>query len=170
MRQQAIEDYIKTIYVLAEADAPVSTSRLADARQVRPPSVSNMMKRLAALGLVNYKKSRGVTLTDEGQKIALETLRRHRLIELYLTEELGFGWDEVHEQAELLEHVISSRLEERIADILGHPEFDPHGDPIPSKGGEIVARRTERLSLARLSGDCVACDREHGQRSVVLFG
>jgi DtxR family Mn-dependent transcriptional regulator len=104
------------------------------------------MKRLAALGLVNYKKSRGVTLTDEGQKIALETLRRHRLIELYLTEELGFGWDEVHEQAELLEHLISSRLEERIADVLGHPEFDPHGDPIPSKKGVRLSLGTQKGS------------------------
>lgn len=146
MIQQAIEDYLKTIYVLSEVESPVSTSRLAEALQVRLSSVSSMLKRLADLSLVDYVKNRGVTLTEDGQKTALEVLRHHRLIELYLTEVLGFGWDEVHEQAELLEHVISEELEERIADVLGHPQFDPHGDPIPTKDGTIITHETERLS------------------------
>ncbi len=146
MIQQATEDYLKTIYVLSEVESPVSTSRLAEARQVSLSAVSNMIKRLADLNLVHYEKSRGVTLTAEGEKSALEVLRHHRLIELYLTEALGFSWDEVHEQAELLEHVISEQLEERIADVLGHPQFDPHGDPIPTKDGTVVASPTARLS------------------------
>ncbi len=146
MIQQAIEDYLKTIYLLSEVESPVSTSRIAEALQVRMPSVSNMLKRLADLSLVDHVKNRGVTLTAEGQKDALEVLRHHRLIELYLTEALGFGWDEVHEQAELLEHVISEELEERIADVLGHPQFDPHGDLIPTKDGRIISRETKRLS------------------------
>lgn len=146
MHRQAIEDYLKTIYELAEKDARVSTSQIAEAMQVKPASVTNMMKRLAALNLVNYKKSYGVTLTSKGKKIALKMIRHHRLIELFLTQELGFGWEEVHEQAELLEHVISKQFAERIADILGDPQFDPHGDPIPSNDGEIVSRCSEPLS------------------------
>lgn len=146
MKQEVIEDYLKTIYDLAETDSPVSTSRLAQAQEAKPAYVTTTMQRLAELGLVHYKKSHGVTLTSAGNKIALETLRHHRLIELYLNQILGFGWDEVHDQAELLEHVISEQLEERIADVLGHPTFDPHGDPIPSKDGKIVARYSEPLS------------------------
>lgn len=146
MNNQLTQDYLKTIYELAEVDSPVSTSRLAEAQQVNPASVTSMMKRLATLKLVHYQKSRGVSLTKQGEKIALDTLRRHRLIELFLTQQLGFGWEEVHDQAELLEHFINEKLEERIAHVLEHPEFDPHGDPIPSKQGEIVKRCTKPLS------------------------
>jgi DtxR family Mn-dependent transcriptional regulator len=139
LNHQAIEDYLKTIYTLSEVESPVSTSRIAEARQVKAGSVTNMLQRLAKLNLVNYEKQYGVTLTRNGQKIALEVLRHHRLIELYLIEALGFSWDEVHEQADILEHVISEKLEERIAAALGHPTFDPHGDPIPGKDGTIVS-------------------------------
>jgi DtxR family Mn-dependent transcriptional regulator len=139
LNHQAIEDYLKTIYTLSEVESPVSTSRIAEARQVKAGSVTNMLQRLAKLNLVNYEKHYGVTLTRNGQKIALEVLRHHRLIELYLIEALGFSWDEVHEQADILEHVISEKLEERIAAALGHPTFDPHGDPIPGKDGTIVS-------------------------------
>ena len=129
LNHQAIEDYLKTIYTLAEVESPVSTSRIADARQVKPGSVTSMLRRLSSLNLVNYEKHYGVTLTENGEKIALEVIRHHRLLELYLMEALGFGWDEVHEQADLLEHVISEKLEERIAAALGYPTLDPHGDP-----------------------------------------
>lgn len=139
LNHQAIEDYLKTIYTLSEVESPVSTSRIAEARQVKAGSVTNMLQRLAKLNLVNYEKHYGVTLTRNGQKIALEVLRHHRLIELYLIEALGFSWDEVHEQADILEHVISEKLEERIAAALGNPTFDPHGDPIPGKDGTIVS-------------------------------
>lgn len=138
LTHQAIEDYLKSIYALAQTESPVSTSRLAEAREVKPASVTGMIKRLAELHLVHYEKHRGVTLTPAGEKIALEVIRHHRLIELYLIEALGFTWDEVHEQADILEHVISEKLEERIAAALGHPQFDPHGAPIPSKTGDVV--------------------------------
>ena len=134
---QAIEDYLKTIYRLSQVEFPVSTSRLAETCGVKPASVTGMIKRLSGLGLVDYKKYYGVTLTESGRKIALEVIRHHRLIETYLMKAFGFEWDEVHEQAELLEHVISEKLEERIAAYLNHPEFDPHGSPIPRVDGSI---------------------------------
>lgn len=138
LTHQAIEDYLKTIYALAEEEeGPVSTSRISEARDVKPASVTNMMQRLASLNLVTYEKHGGVTLTESGQRIALEVLRHHRLIELYLMEALGFSWDEVHEQADILEHVISEKLEERIAAALNHPTIDPHGDPIPAPDGTM---------------------------------
>ena len=146
LNHQAIEDYLKTIYTLAEVESPVSTSRIADARQVKPGSVTSMLRRLAGLNLVNYEKHYGVTLTDNGEKIALEVIRHHRLLELYLMEALGFGWDEVHEQADLLEHVISEKLEERIAAALGYPTLDPHGDPIPDRDGSMMVMHTRPLS------------------------
>ncbi|NHZ71669.1 MAG: metal-dependent transcriptional regulator [Aquificales bacterium] len=146
LNHQAIEDYLKTIYMLAEAESPVSTSRIAEAREVKPGSVTSMLQRLAKLNLVDYEKHYGVTLTESGEKIALEVIRHHRLLELYLSEALGFGWDEVHEQAELLEHVISEKLEERIAAVLGNPTLDPHGDPIPAKDGTIIQQETRPLT------------------------
>ena len=142
LNHQAIEDYLKTIYDLARTESPVSTSRLAEAREVKPASATSMIKRLAKLNLVNYAKHRGVVLTNAGKKLALEVIRHHRLLELYLIEALGFGWDEVHEQAEILEHVISEKFEDRIAAILNDPKFDPHGAPIPAKDGTIVYRNT----------------------------
>lgn len=132
---QSIEDYLKTIYLLAQEKSPVSTSRLAAAREVKPGSVSGMLGRLAKLNLVYYAKRKGASLTPAGEKIALEVLRHHRIIETYLIEALGFAWDEVHEQADLLEHVISEKLEERMAAALNNPTVDPHGAPIPSKEG-----------------------------------
>lgn len=141
LNHQAIEDYLKTIYVLAEesTEERVSTSQIAEARDVKPASVTNMIQRLARLNLVDYEKHNGVRLTENGRQIALEVIRHHRLIELYLIEALGFGWDEVHEQADILEHVISEKLEERIAAALDHPIVDPHGDPIPTIDGAIIS-------------------------------
>lgn len=138
LNHQAIEDYLKTIYMLAQEESPVSTSRIAEAREVKPASVTSMIQRLAKLKMVNYEKHYGVILTESGEKLALEVIRHHRLIELYLMEALGFTWDEVHEQADILEHVISEKLEERIAAALNYPLFDPHGDPIPTKEGQIA--------------------------------
>jgi len=143
---QAIEDYLKTIYRLAQEEFPVSTSRLAEAREVKPASVTGMIKRLSSLDLVNYQKYYGVTLTESGRKIALEVIRHHRLIETYLMEALGFKWDEVHEQADLLEHVISEKLEAKIAAYLNHPEFDPHGAPIPRIDGTVPHVQTRPMT------------------------
>jgi len=146
LSHQAIEDYVKTIYTLAQEEAPVSTSRVAAAREVKPASATSMIQRLARLNLVNYEKHYGVTLTEAGEKLALEVIRHHRLLELYLMEALGFRWDEVHEQADILEHVISEKLEERIAAALNYPEFDPHGDPIPARDGTMAFVDTRALS------------------------
>jgi DtxR family transcriptional regulator, Mn-dependent transcriptional regulator len=146
LNHQAIEDYLKTIYMLAQDESPVSTSRIAEAREVKPASATSMIKRLGNLKMVNYEKHYGVTLTPAGEKLALEVIRHHRLIELYLMEALGFSWDEVHEQADILEHVISEKLEERIAAALNYPEFDPHGDPIPAKDGSMALVDVELLS------------------------
>lgn len=146
LQHRAIEDYLKTIYRLAQAESPVSTSRIARERDVKPASATGMVQRLAKLGLLAYRKREGVTLTPAGEKIALEVLRHHRLIEAYLIEALGFGWDEVHEQADLLEHVISEKLEAHIARALNHPEFDPHGDPIPSADLEMNVAPTVALA------------------------
>jgi DtxR family Mn-dependent transcriptional regulator len=145
LEQQAIEDTLRTIYLLAQAESPVSTSRIADARRVKPSSVTQMLKRLNRQGLVNYTKHHGVTLTREGQTKALEMVRRHRLVELFLVNELDYGWHEVHDEADRLEHVISETLEDRLAAVLDQPEFDPHGQPIPSKEGVMAALESEPL-------------------------
>ena len=131
------EDYLKHIYILCENTDAVSTIALADHLEIKPSSVTNMLKKLSEMNLVDYTPYKGVSLTDSGRLVALEVLRHHRLIELYLTEMLGYGWEEVHEEAERLEHVISERFEERIAEKLGNPTHDPHGDPIPTVDLEL---------------------------------
>ncbi|MFH1278313.1 MAG: metal-dependent transcriptional regulator [Candidatus Eisenbacteria bacterium] len=136
---RSIDDYLKVIYKI-EADEEVpTTGRIAALLELSPASVTGMLRRLSTHDppLVDYEKHRGATLTGAGRLRALETLRHHRLIELFLHKVLGFGWDEVHEEAENLEHVISETLEDRIAERLGHPTVDPHGDPIPAKDGSL---------------------------------
>lgn len=133
----AIEDYLKAIYTLQLAQPQVTTSLLAEHLGFKPASVTGMLKTLADLHLVSYTPYHGVELTGAGKRIALEVVRHHRLIELYLVEALGYSWDEVHDEAEALEHVISEKLEARIAARLGHPSFDPHGDPIPTIEGTL---------------------------------
>ena len=136
-RSQSVEDYLKAIYKLEAAleGKGVPTSKLAKEMGVSNASVTNMVKRLSELGMVTYESYYGSKLTDAGRKIALEMIRHHRLLELYLTEMLGYSWDEVHEEAEKLEHHISEQFEDTISELLNHPEFDPHGDPIPTKEG-----------------------------------
>ena len=138
-RTTSTEDYLKAIYKLESTSEGkgVSTSRLAEEMNVANASVTNMVKRLADLGLVKYESYYGANLTDAGRKIALEMIRHHRLLELYLTEMMGYSWDEVHEEAEKLEHHISEQFEDKIAELLNNPKFDPHGDPIPSKDGKM---------------------------------
>jgi DtxR family Mn-dependent transcriptional regulator len=125
------EDYLKQILLIGESGGAVSTQSLADRLRVRPASVTGMIRRLVELGLVEHEPYRGVRLTDEGRQAALEILRHHRLLETFLAVKLGYRWDEVHDEAERLEHVISDLFESRIAEALGHPTRDPHGDPIP---------------------------------------
>jgi DtxR family Mn-dependent transcriptional regulator len=138
----AIEDYTKAIYALQErGPASVSTNALAERMGVTAASASGMVKRLGELGLVDHEPYRGVTLTDQGRRVALEVMRHHRLLELYLVENLGVPWDRVHAEAEVLEHVLSEELEELIAAKLGDPTVDPHGDPIPTRELEIDPRQ-----------------------------
>jgi DtxR family Mn-dependent transcriptional regulator len=142
----AVQDYAKAIYSLQErSEEPVSTSALAERLAVAPASASAMVKRLERLGLVTRKPYHGVELTPAGTRVALEVIRHHRLLELYLAEALGMPWDRVHEEAEVLEHAISPELSELIAAKLGNPTHDPHGDPIPTADGEIERTATRPL-------------------------
>jgi len=141
-----VEDYLKAIYSLRQTGETVRTAALAARLNVKPPTVTAMLKTLADLNLIRYEPYRGVELTDAGEQIALEVVRHHRLIELYLVEALGFSWDEVHEEAEVLEHFISEKLEARIADYLGNPTHDPHGDPIPNLDGTLPDTTTNTLA------------------------
>lgn len=147
MLSQAVEDYLKTIYKLQGTDT-ASTSEIAKTMNVSSASVTNMLKRLAELKLVEYRSYRGVSLTEAGEKIALEIIRHHRLLELYLKEVMGYGWEQLHEEAEHLEHHISEEFEAKIEELLGYPTHDPHGDPIPTREGEIP--RTKDIPLSEV--------------------
>jgi DtxR family Mn-dependent transcriptional regulator len=163
---RAQQDYLKALYLLRGDDRPVPTRDLAQRLGISSPSVSEMVTRLTAQGLVEHDRYRGQQLTGEGRRVALELVRHHRLLEMFLVRVLGFGWDEVHDEAERLEHVISERMEARIYDALGRPQLDPHGDPIPSLAGDLAAPRyrsllevgkNERVTIRRVS------DREPGK-------
>jgi DtxR family transcriptional regulator, Mn-dependent transcriptional regulator len=140
-----VEDYTKAIYAIESRAGSASTNALAERLGVRAPTVTAMLKHLSTLGLVVYERYRGVRLTEAGRKVALEVLRHHRLLELYLAESLGLGWDQVHAEAEVLEHVLSEELEEVIAAKLGDPTLDPHGDPIPTRELAIASVEGESL-------------------------
>jgi DtxR family Mn-dependent transcriptional regulator len=133
----AHEDYLKAIYLLRATGDEVTNSALAQQLDVAPASATNMVKKLAELGLVDYAPYQSITLTAAGERVALEVLRHHRLLELYLYDKLHVPWDRVHAEAELLEHVLSETLEDAIATVLGDPTVDPHGDPIPTKDGHV---------------------------------
>jgi DtxR family transcriptional regulator, Mn-dependent transcriptional regulator len=140
------QDYAKAIYALETREgAAVSTTDLAERLGVTPGSVSAMVRKLSEVGILEHEPYHGVKLTDEGRRVALEVLRHHRLIELFLAEELGMPWDRVHDEAEVLEHVISEELERLIAERLGQPTHDPHGDPIPTAEFEIKEGRSQSL-------------------------
>jgi DtxR family Mn-dependent transcriptional regulator len=154
LRSSAVEDYAKAIYALEDrAQKPVSTNALAARLGVTAASASGMVKRLNELGLATHEPYRGVSLTEPGRRVALEIIRHHRLLELYLVESLGVPWDRVHEEAEVLEHVLSEELEELIAAKLGDPTHDPHGDPIPTRDLTIEEPETESLE-ALPTGAC----------------
>jgi DtxR family transcriptional regulator, Mn-dependent transcriptional regulator len=147
LRSHAIEDYAKAIYVLeTRGDEPVSTNALAERLDVTPGSVSAMLRKLAELELVTHQPYHGVRLTEPGRRLALEIIRHHRLLELFLAEVLEMPWDRVHAEAEVLEHVLSNELEEMIDSKLGHPTHDPHGDPIPTAEFTIDERETRSLA------------------------
>jgi DtxR family Mn-dependent transcriptional regulator len=154
----ASQDYLKTIYELSERYGRASTSQIAEQLDIKPASVTGMLQKMAQdePPLVTYKKHQGVTLTPQGEKVALEIVRHHRLIESFLHEILGYSWDEVHEEAERLEHVISEDMERRMAAVLGNPERDPHGHPIPTKD----------LTIAQMTGISMG-DMRKGEEALV---
>jgi DtxR family transcriptional regulator, Mn-dependent transcriptional regulator len=143
-----VEDYLKAIYELTQEHERALTNEIAEQMGVTAASTTGMIQRLASAQppLVDYQKHRGAALTPEGQQNALEVIRRHRLIEAFLQAKLGYSWDEVHEEADRLEHVISEELEERISQALGDPAYDPHGDPIPTRDFHMPGRSTARMS------------------------
>lgn len=149
MAGSAVEDYTKAIYKLSINNERVTPTMVAESLAVSAAAVTKMVRRLGDLKLVVYSRANGLKLSPSGEKIALEVIRHHRLIELYLTEALGYTWDEVHDEAERLEHVISEEFETRIEEFLGHPTHDPHGAPIPTRDGRIEMPDVTALSHLR---------------------
>lgn len=145
---RSVEDYLKVIYSLEERGDQASTSAIAQALEVQPASVSGMVKRLAQSGYVKHERYRGARLTDRGEKEALRIIRRHRVLETYLAQRLGYSWEDVHEEAERLEHAASDELIDRMAGALENPSHDPHGAPIPTRSGVIES--TSRTTLAEV--------------------
>lgn len=154
---EAVEDYLKAIYELTLVGERATTSQVADSIGVSPASVTSMLQKMASLqpALVDYQKHHGVSLTQAGRCAALEVIRHHRLLEVFLNEMLGYSWDEVHSEADRLEHYISEELETRLAKMLGNPLVDPHGAPIPSSDFQIPPQETLLLSELRPSGTAV---------------
>ena len=169
MISPSVEDYLKTLYKLErESDGePVATGALAMAMEVTPASASNMIQRLRDLDFLVYTAYEGATLTEHGRKVALEVIRHHRLLELYLKEVMGFGWGEIHDEAERLEHHISERFESRIEEMLGHPTHDPHGHPIPSRDGSVDEVSGQLLSDLH-EGDVARIDHISDEDSDIL--
>src|SRR5271165_7236244 len=146
MESATVENYLKAIYQLSDASGGAPTGELARRLKITPGSVTLMLQRLAETGLVKYAAHQGVRLTKKGEKVAVRVVRNHRLLELYLAHALGLPWDEVHEEAENLEHAVSDRLVARIDEYLGHPDRDPHGDPIPDAAGKFRTREGTPLA------------------------
>lgn len=167
MRTHTLEDYLKAIYKLEEDGERATPASIAQHIGFSATSVNNTLKKLAKMNLVKYKPYSDVKLTKSGGKIALEVIRHHRLLELYLVEALGLSWDQVDQEAEKLEHVLSESLEDRLDQLLGSPKLDPHGDPIPTKEGEIESPECQRLSEAKL-GRTVLVKRVDDARSDLL--
>ncbi|MBK6521589.1 MAG: metal-dependent transcriptional regulator [Bacteroidia bacterium] len=154
MRQETVENYLKTIYNLSSNNSTVVVNQqLANKLEISPASVTEGLRKLHELKYVVYEKSYGTRLTSAGAKLALSIVRRHRIWETYLAKELGFGWDEVHEIAEELEHIKNDKLINKLSAILGNPMFDPHGDPIPDAKGKIKKSNFIKLSEAKVKGN-----------------
>jgi DtxR family Mn-dependent transcriptional regulator len=165
------ENYLKQIFAASERspDEIVGLGELAHALAVTPGTVTTMMKNLSAAGLVEYRPRRGVRLTEEGREEALRVVRRHRLIELFLVETLGLDWADVHDEAEVLEHAMSDRLLERIDELLGHPDRDPHGDPIPDPDGRLPRRVGIPLAEAPAPANYRVARVEHDESAFLGF-
>jgi DtxR family transcriptional regulator, Mn-dependent transcriptional regulator len=146
LKSESVQNFLKSVYSLQQQMDRVSTNALADILTISAPSVTDMAQRLEDAGLLDYQKYKGVRLTEAGEQLALKVIRRHRLIELYLVEELGYELREVHDEAERLEHAVSDRFVEAIASKLDNPNFDPHGDPIPTAEGMMTRRDLQPLA------------------------
>jgi DtxR family Mn-dependent transcriptional regulator len=168
---EAVQDYLKAIYALTVNGEPTTTMHLAERLKVAAPSVTNMVQRLAGFQppLVEYRKHQGVLLTAEGREIALRTIRRHRLIELFLVRIMGYGWEEVHAEAERLEHAISPRFEDRLAVLLGEPDFDPHGDPIPDRNLDLPASHVVALTQMAAGRGGVVRKVDHAEAGLLHY-
>lgn len=149
---ESVGDYLKAIWIIGGSE-PVSTQKLAEHLAVSAPSVSGMLVRLNELGLVHHERYYGASLTDEGKVEALRLVRRHRLIETFLVNHMNYSWEEVHAEAEILEHAVSDRFVEHLSNLLGHPSHDPHGDPIPSPEGRIPATPDVQITEAKDGGN-----------------
>jgi DtxR family Mn-dependent transcriptional regulator len=146
------ENYLKTLFHLADEKGEINTKDLSDRLNIKMPSVTNMMKKLADKGLVNYESYKPIILTEKGKKESALIIRKHRLTEMFLVEKLGFSWEEVHDIAEQIEHVKSPPFFRKMDEILGFPKFDPHGSPIPDKNGKIIARKWKKMNKCK-AGD-----------------
>ena len=173
---ESMEDYLRLVYELGLDGEKVGVSALAGRLGISAPSVTNMAKRLAKAGLIRRAPYRGLTLTEEGRKAALGVVRRHRLIEAFLLEKMGYSWEEVHGEAERLEHAVSDRFTERLAELLGHPDYDPHGDPIPGVDGTMepdgsfplpAAAVGQRVLIARVGHETAPLLMYLGERGLV---
>ena len=155
MPSSSIEDYLKYIYHIQSADKKVNTTSLAGTLNISPASVSEMINKLSKMGWITNTPYKGFQLTKEGEKISLGLIRKHRLLEVFLHQHLNYEWDEVHEEAELLEHVCSDNFINKLEEYLGYPKFDPHGDAIPDKNGKIIESKNFVLSEGKASNNYI---------------
>ena len=169
MNSQSEEDYLKALYHLEMDFDAVSTNSIADYLVMKPSSVTDMLKKLAEKKFINYQKYKGTSLTRKGKLIALSIIRKHRLWETFLVEKLGFGWDQVHIIAEQLEHIKSEELIENLDNFLGNPKYDPHGDPIPNKDGEIEKMNQKLLVELKASQKGIITGVKKGTASLLNY-
>lgn len=169
MNSQSEEDYLKALYHLEMDFDAVSTNSIADYLDMKPSSVTDMLKKLAEKKFINYQKYKGTSLTKKGKLIALSIIRKHRLWETFLVDKLGFGWDQVHIIAEQLEHIKSEELIENLDNFLGNPKYDPHGDPIPNKDGEIEKMNQKLLVELKASQKGIITGVKKGTASLLNY-
>ena len=169
MNSQSEEDYLKALYHLEMDFDAVSTNSIADYLDMKPSSVTDMLKKLAEKKFINYQKYKGTSLTKKGKLIALSIIRKHRLWETFLVDKLGFGWDQVHIIAEQLEHIKSEELIENLDTFLGNPKYDPHGDPIPNKDGKIEKMNQKLLVELKASQKGIITGVKKGTASLLNY-
>jgi DtxR family Mn-dependent transcriptional regulator len=169
MNSQSEEDYLKALYHLEMDFDSVSTNSIADYLDMKPSSVTDMLKKLAEKKFIHYQKYKGTSLTKKGKLIALSIIRKHRLWETFLVDKLGFGWDQVHIIAEQLEHIKSEELIENLDNFLGNPKYDPHGDPIPNKDGEIEKMNQKLLVELKASQKGIITGVKKGTASLLNY-